>query len=83
MTILVSADGLLARRAEERTSKDLAALGEHLDAGIARVLEHPLYVPEAKALLSRWGAHCRDDEAELGFDPFSPRIQRLASGLYQ
>ncbi len=76
MTILVSADALLSRRAQERSSPDLAALGAHLDAGIARLLSHPLYVPEAKALLSRWGAHCRDDEAELAFDPFSPSKQR-------
>ena len=76
MSLLVTADQLLARRAEIARSADLRAVDEHLAADVARVLVHPLYVPEAKALLSRWGSLCRDDEAELAFDPFSPQAQR-------
>src|SRR6185436_13952339 len=57
---------------------DLRGVDEHLAADIARVLEKPLYVPEQKALLSRWGAHCHDDEAELEFDPFGPHAHRCS-----
>ncbi len=76
MTVLIGSDDLLARRAAAKSSPDLAALGAHLEADVAQLLAHPLHVPESKALLSRWGAHCRDDEAELAFDPFSPHAQR-------
>lgn len=72
MSVLISPDALQARRAVIAASGDLTALDRHLAADIARVLAHPLYVPEQKALLSRWGAHCRDDEAELAFDPYRP-----------
>ena len=72
MSVLITADALLARRAVIPTSRDLAAVRAHLDEDVARLLAHPLYVPEAKALLSRWGAHCRDDGAELAFDPYEP-----------
>ena len=51
MTLLISPEALARRRDAERSSRDLAALGAHLDAGIARVLSHPLYIPEQKALL--------------------------------
>ena len=78
MNLLINPDALSARRALESRSKELGALGAHLDADIARIIEKPLYVPEQKALLSRWGAHCRDDEAELAFDPWSPHKHRCS-----
>ena len=76
MSLLLSPDELLARRSTIAASPELAALDRHLTADVARLLAQPLYVPEQKALLSRWGAHCRDDEAELAFDPFSPHAHR-------
>jgi hypothetical protein len=76
MSVLIPAEELQARRSAIASSSDLMALDRHLATDIARVLAHPLYVPEGKALLSRWGAHCRDDEAELAFDPFSPHEHR-------
>ena len=76
MSLIVSADDLQQRRAAVARSPDLAAVAAGLAAEVARVLAQPLYVPEAKALLSRWGSTCREDEAELGFDPFSPHAQR-------
>jgi hypothetical protein len=76
MSVLITAEELRARRSAIATSPDLTALDRHLAADITQVLAHPLYVPEKKALLSRWGAHCRDDEAELAFDPFTPHEHR-------
>jgi hypothetical protein len=75
MSVLLSGDALIARRSAIEGSRDLTALRAWLDGEIARVLAHPLYVPDAKALLSRWGGVCRDDGAELAFDPFTPRAQ--------
>ncbi len=79
MSVLISASGLLERRAVVTRDPVLQALQARLDADLARVLAQPLYVPEAKALLSRWGQHCRDDGAELGFDPFQPHGQRCTA----
>lgn len=76
MSVLIAAPELLTRRAVVAGDAGLSAVQARLDADLARVLERPLYVPEAKALLSRWGQHCRDDGAELAFDPFEPRRQR-------
>ena len=74
-SVLVGPDALEARRGDLATSPDLAALDAHLRADLARFVGRPLYVPEAKALLSRWGSLCRDDGAELAFDPWSPHAQ--------
>ncbi len=75
VTVLVSAADLEARRAVIGASPDLGAIAAHLRSDLDRVLAAPLYVPERKALLSRWGAQCRDDGAALSFDPFSPERQ--------
>jgi hypothetical protein len=70
---------LLARRAQEiATSPDLSSLKTRLGAELGEFATRPLYVPEAKALLSRWGSLCRDDGAELDFDPWSPQAQRCS-----
>jgi len=78
MSVLITADALLARREASAAAPDLAALDAHLGRDVEQVLAHPLYLPESKALLSRWGAHCRDDEAELLFDPFAPHAHRCS-----
>ena len=75
-SLLVAPDDLERRRAELAASPDLAALKTRLAGELDAFATRPLYVPEAKALLSRWGSLCRDDGAELGFDPWSPAAQR-------
>ena len=77
-SVLVSPDALERRRGELSASPDLAALDSRLRAEVGEFVTRPLYVPEAKALLSRWGSLCRDDGAELAFDPWSPHAQRCA-----
>ncbi len=76
MSLLISADAFEARRSAITGAADLAAVRERLRAGLAGFVGRPLYVPEAKAMLSRWGSLCKDDGAELGFDPASPHAQR-------
>ena len=76
MSLLMRPEELAARRAAVDASADLRALRDRLAADLAPFLERPLYVPREKALLSRWGSLCRDDGAELGFDPFAPDVQR-------
>ena len=75
-SLLVSPDALERRRADLAASSDLKALDARLRAEVGEFVARPLYVPEAKALLSRWGSLCRDDGAELAFDPWSPDAQR-------
>ncbi len=75
-SLLVSSDALERRRGEIGASPDLRALDARLRAEAAAFASKPLYGPEAKALLSRWGSLCRDDGAELAFDPHSPHAQR-------
>ncbi|MFI5207689.1 MAG: heparinase II/III family protein [Gemmatimonadales bacterium] len=75
MSVLLSGDALLARREVIAGSRDLTELRAYLDDEVARALAHPLHVPDTKALLSRWGGVCRDDGAELAFDPFTPHAQ--------
>jgi len=75
-SVLVSPEALERRRAQLAASPDLTALAARLRAEVGEFATRPLYVPEAKALLSRWGSLCRDDGAELAFDPWSPQAQR-------
>ena len=75
-SVLVSPDALERRRGDMAASPDLQALDARLRAEVGEFVARPLYVPEAKALLSRWGSLCRDDGAELAFDPTSPQAQR-------
>ncbi len=76
MSLLGSREDVAARRAVIAGSPDLTALRDRLARELAPFLDRPLYVPAQKALLSRWGSLCRDDGADLGFDPFSPDAQR-------
>ena len=54
-SILVTPDALERRRGDVAASADLRSLDARLRAGIGEFAARPLYVPEAKALLSRWG----------------------------
>jgi hypothetical protein len=74
--MIVTVEELAARRAVIATSADLPAMRANLEQQLAPFLERPVYVPERKALLSRWGSLCRDCRAELDFDPWSPEEQR-------
>ncbi len=76
--VLMTAEALERRRAEVASSPEPAAILARLRADADAFAARPLYVPEAKALLSRWGSACRDDGAELGFDPWSPHAQRCS-----
>lgn len=76
MSLLCSREGIAGRRAAIQDSPDLVALRERLARDLVPFLERPLHIPAEKALLSRWGSLCRDDRADLGFDPFSPEAQR-------
>ncbi|MEK6609916.1 MAG: heparinase II/III family protein [Gemmatimonadota bacterium] len=79
MTLLIGAKDLERRSGEIAGSADLAAAHRRLRDGLSGFLERPLYVPDAKALLSRWGSLCKDEGAELGFDPASPHAQRCTT----
>ena len=76
-SVLVSPDALERRRGEIAGSSPTSpAPDARLRAEVGDFVARPLYVPDAKALLSRWGSLCRDDGAELAFDPSSPQAQR-------
>jgi hypothetical protein len=77
-SVLVSPDALEQRRAAAAASRDLTALKARLSGEVGEFAARALYVPESKALLSRWGSLCKDDGAELLFDPWSPHAQRCS-----
>ncbi|HVT40127.1 MAG TPA: heparinase II/III family protein [Gemmatimonadaceae bacterium] len=54
----------------------LASLAESLAADLEPLLQGGIYMPEAKALLSRAGGRCETDGTPLEFDPFSPHAHR-------
>ena len=74
MSLLVGDEVLRAR--SEIVAAELAPLADGLAAELAPVLQHELYIPREKALLSRDGGRCPRDGATLEFDPFSPRRHR-------
>jgi hypothetical protein len=76
VSLLARPEEIEARKAEVARSADLAAALANLAASVAPLLDRPVYAPEAKAQLSRWGSMCRDDLGPLGFDPWSPHQQR-------
>jgi hypothetical protein len=77
-SVLVAPESVTARHALASRGGDVGGLDARLRRHLGELLARPLYVPESKALLSRWGAHCRDDEAELVFDPWEPRRHRCS-----
>jgi len=75
-SVLIPPETLERRRTEIAAAPGLLALKGRLSAELAEFVARPLYVPDGKALLSRWGSACRDDGADLAFDPWSPHAQR-------
>ncbi|HEY2026594.1 MAG TPA: heparinase II/III family protein [Gemmatimonadaceae bacterium] len=71
MSLLLSADQLLARRRVANGSLDRLAIG--LQRELAPLLACYPDVPREKALLSRAGGRCDRDGALLTYDPFDPR----------
>ena len=65
-------EDLDARKREVDASPDLTALAQRLERLLAPLLDRPLYLPHAKALLSRDGGVCREDGSRLRFDPLNP-----------
>jgi hypothetical protein len=66
-------------RVEERrraASGPLTPLYESLVTDLEPLLGRDVYIPEAKALLSRAGGRCEIDGAVLDFDPWSPQEHR-------
>jgi hypothetical protein len=51
-------------------------MAAHLDGHLAPLREGPIYVPDAKALLSCDGGVCPHDGSRLTFDPLSPEAHR-------
>ena len=75
-SVLISPEVLARRGSEIAASPDLTGLKARLSAELDEFVARPLYIPDGKALLSRWGSACRDDGAELAFDPWTPHAQR-------
>jgi hypothetical protein len=73
---MLSFDALTARRAEIDESPDLSMLRDRLMARAAPVLVRMPFVPQVKALLSRDGGICPDDQSQLVFDPWRPDAHR-------
>lgn len=73
---MLTFDALTARRAEIDESPGLTLLRDHLVARAQPVLERMPIVPRIKALLSRDGGVCPDDQSQLLFNPWSPHAHR-------
>src|SRR5688500_16160721 len=73
--MLLLAHGAFAER-RRITSGALSGLLDSIARDVEPLLSRELYVPTAKALLSRAGGRCEDDGAYLDFDPFSPNEHR-------
>jgi prepilin-type processing-associated H-X9-DG protein len=85
MTLLVTRDDLLARRA--LATGPLAALASGLRRELEPLLSAHPDVPQGKALLSRTGGRCEQDGTLLEYDPFQvehrcPRCGRTHAGEY-
>ena len=74
MTLLLGTQELEARR--PIAIGGLHPLAQSLASDLQRAIAHGLFIPEAKALLSRDGGRCRNDGTMLDFDPFSPHDHR-------
>jgi hypothetical protein len=72
--LLLPHSGLDERRAA--AAGPLAPLADSLAAELEPLLRRELYVPAAKALLSRAGGRCEVDGSALDFDPWSPHHHR-------
>jgi hypothetical protein len=76
--MLLLDDAKLERR-RSAARGPLAPLYDSLVAELEPLLGRALYIPEAKALLSRSGGRCELDGAVLDFDPWSPHKHRCPS----
>jgi hypothetical protein len=72
--LLLPESRLAGRR--EAAAGALAPLADSLAADLEALLRSGIYLPEAKALLSRNGGRCESDGTPLEFDPFSPLAHR-------
>jgi hypothetical protein len=54
----------------------LAELAHSLETELSPLSQRDIYVPRAKALLSRAGGRCEHDGTALEFDPYSPDEHR-------
>lgn len=76
---MLTFDALTARRAAIDESPDLTALRDRLIERAGPVLERMPTIPRVKALLSRDGGICPDDQTPLEFDPWQPEMHRCPS----
>ncbi|MFI5231856.1 MAG: heparinase II/III family protein [Gemmatimonadales bacterium] len=67
---------LAARRVLSAPGGALAPLADSIAADLERLMSRALYIPRAKALLSRTGGRCEIDGTQLEFDPYSPEEHR-------
>ncbi len=73
MSLLISDEALAARAAALRSpGASLAPLAGSLLADLRVVVERPIGIPTAKAVLSRDGGRCPDHGVPLEFHPFEP-----------
>ena len=77
MSLLISDESLAARAAALRLpGASLAPLAASLLADLRVVVERPIEIPTAKAMLSRDGGQCPDHGVPLEFHPFEPHDHR-------
>ncbi|MGH7646692.1 MAG: hypothetical protein ACREND_01130, partial [Gemmatimonadaceae bacterium] len=77
MSLLSSDEALAARAAALRVpGGSLAPLAASLLADLRVVIERPIEIPTAKAMLSRDGGRCPDHGVALEFSPFEPHEHR-------
>ena len=82
--MLLLPDSRLEDRRRLTREGELGGLFESLSAELEPLLQRDLYIPDAKALLSRRGGRCEKDGASLEFDPWSPHEHRCprCGGVY-
>ena len=78
VTLLISTGRLASRRDAIAAGGSLSGVADGLRVELEPLLGRDIYLPDAKALLSREGGRCRVDGSVLEFDPFSPRRHRCA-----
>lgn len=83
--MLLLTPGLLDARRRSTREGDLGALYDSLAGELEPLLQRDLYIPDAKALLSKAGGRCEKDGAQLEFDPASPQEHRcpVCATLYR
>ena len=77
--VIITPDALELRKRAVAPGGPLAPLFDSLAAELEPWLGRKVYVPDAKALLSRVGGRCETDGSNLEFDPASPHQHRCPS----